>query len=362
MAQVILPVSAPPSIASVSPLSSPAKSGSNPIVASLPLASNPFPPLSAGVQLSPSGPDAVFLANARDADPLGIRSRVGTKVSSPLAPSGGRVGSVVHGNSVVDGPERLLNDDDPPGNANVVKPSDLSLSWSRVVQDFPGHSTKIPSSPKEVVKANSATMATSNSFEILSEEDDLSRLGKSATQLGLISEEEGLVGPELQDACGARSELASPGPSHYNASIEESGNYKDSSTSQMSQGCHDVSGCIVDVHNDLELPSLCVNDDNCLTLPPDNPICKEDLPMSSASIESFSVGQCSNELEGGPPGRSTRSRKSKRPAVRSSSSGRSIPISSMAREIQEQTKKINDFLKNSKGPKSSTSPPSLSNG
>ncbi|GMH22920.1 hypothetical protein Nepgr_024763 [Nepenthes gracilis] len=373
-------------------------------------------------QLSPSSPDEAFLANARDADPLGIRSRAGTKVYSPSAPSGGRVGSVVRGNSVVDGPERLLNDDDPPANANVVKPSDLSLSWSRVVQgydpppvldlkffppdsvdgkvvtitppsdvveqiepgasltekirlksgisegavldlctevtieyqwklvrcstyrkvghsfcqpkrvykatgrvlpnasDFPGHSTKIPSSPKEVVKANSATMTTSNSFEILSEEDDLSRLGKSATQLGLISEEEGLVGPELQDACGARLELASPGPSHYNASIEESGNNKDSSAPQLSQGCHDFSGCNVDVHNDLELPSLCVNDDNCLTLPPDNRICKEDLPMNSASIESFRVCQCSNEPEGGPPGRSTRSHKSKRPAVRSSSS------------------------------------------
>ncbi|GMH22929.1 hypothetical protein Nepgr_024772 [Nepenthes gracilis] len=109
------------------------ESGSIPIVASLPLPSNPFPPLSAGVQLSPSGPDAAFLANARDADPLGIRSRVGTKVSSPSAPSGGRVGSVVRGNSVVDGSERLLNDDDPPENANVVKPSDLSLYWSRVV-------------------------------------------------------------------------------------------------------------------------------------------------------------------------------------------------------------------------------------
>ncbi|GMH02191.1 hypothetical protein Nepgr_004030 [Nepenthes gracilis] len=305
MAPVIMSVSAPPSVASFSPLSSPAKSGSIPIVASLPLASNPFPPLSAGVQLSPSGPDVAFLANARDADPLGIRSRVGMKVSSPSAPSGGRVGSVVRGNSVVDGPERLLNDDDPPVNANVVKPSNLSLSWSRVVQgnDLP---------PVLDLK--------------FFPPDSVDGKGKSATQLGLISEEEGLVGPELQDACGARSELASPGPSQYNASIEESGNYKDSSAPQLSQGCHDVSGCNVDVHNDLELPSLCVNDDNCLTLPPDNPICKEDLPLNSASIESFRVCQCSNEPEGGPPGRSTRSRKSKRPAVRSSSSGALLKV------------------------------------
>ncbi|GMH28145.1 hypothetical protein Nepgr_029988 [Nepenthes gracilis] len=85
---------------------------------------------------------------------------------------------------------------------------------------IPGHSIKIPSSPKAVVKANCAIMPTSNSFEILSGEEDLSLLRKSATSVELPLEVEDLVGPKNPDAGGSRVKPVSPGHSHYNVTDE----------------------------------------------------------------------------------------------------------------------------------------------
>ncbi|GMH02207.1 hypothetical protein Nepgr_004046 [Nepenthes gracilis] len=204
-------------------------------------------------------------------------------------------------------------------------------------------------------------MSTSNSFEILHVEDDLSHLGKSATQIEFLSAVEVLDGSEHHDACNSRAEPGSPGSSHYNASDEVIVTNKDSSASQPSQICQDESGCNVAVHNDLEMPSSCVNADISLTISADIPICNEDMAINSASIGTLSACPGSNEPEGDPPGRSTRSRKAKRPAERISASGKSVPIPSKAREVQGQTKKINDILKNSKGPKSSIPLSALSN-
>ncbi|GMH02147.1 hypothetical protein Nepgr_003986 [Nepenthes gracilis] len=102
---------------------------------------------------------------------------------------------------------------------------------------------KEPIITKEVVKAIFAAMSTSNSFEILPVKDDLSHLGKSATQIAVHSAVEVLDGREHHDAGNSRAEPASPGSSHYNVSDEVIVTNKDSSASQPSQICQDESGC-----------------------------------------------------------------------------------------------------------------------
>ncbi|GMH02167.1 hypothetical protein Nepgr_004006 [Nepenthes gracilis] len=165
---------------------------------------------------SSSGPNALFLANARVEDSLVTHLPVGTKASSLSASSRGLICSDVIAGSDLVGIDSVQFEAPPVKSADVVKPSDVS--WSRVVQvghsfcqpkkmykatgrllpipsSIPSHSIKIPSSPKAVVKANGAVMPTSNSFEILSGEDDLSLLRKSATPVELLSAVEDLVGP-----------------------------------------------------------------------------------------------------------------------------------------------------------------------
>ncbi|GMH00894.1 hypothetical protein Nepgr_002733 [Nepenthes gracilis] len=227
---------------------------------------------------------------------------------------------------------------------------------------LPGHAIKNPSSPKELVKVNYAAMFTSNSFEILREEDDLSNLGNSVTQINLPSEVGVLDGREPHDACNPRSDPASPGPPQNNISDEVIVTNKVSLDSQPSQICQADSGCNDIVHNDLEKPSACANADTSLIISSGTPICYEDMAINLDSLGALNVCPGSNEPEGGPLGRSTRSRKAKSLADMSSSSGKSVPISGKAREVQEQTKKINTILKNSKGPKISIPPSSLCNG
>ncbi|GMH00747.1 hypothetical protein Nepgr_002586 [Nepenthes gracilis] len=123
-----------------------------------------------------------------------------------------------------------------------------------IPSSIPGHSIKIPSSPKAVVKANCAVMPTSNSFEILSGEDDLSLLRKSATPVELLSEVEDLVGPKILDAYGSRVKPGF-GHSHYNVTDEVIVTNKVSIVPQPSQICQDESVCLCGCTNDLVIPS-----------------------------------------------------------------------------------------------------------
>ncbi|GMH01998.1 hypothetical protein Nepgr_003837 [Nepenthes gracilis] len=245
------------------------------------------------------------------------RSPVLTLAPSLSPYSGGLVSSDVIPGSVMVAPDSV-HYHAPPANSDVVQP--LDKSWSRVVKEvtieyqwklvrcstcrkvghsfcqpkkmykatgrvlplppsLPTHAIKNPSSPKELVKENYAAISTSNSFEILREEDDLSNLGNSVTQIDLPSE-----------IC------------------------------QADFGRHDA------VHNDLEKPSTCANADTSLVISSGTPICYEDMAIKSASLGTLSVCPCSNEPEGGPPGRSTRSRKAKRSTDMSSSFGKSVPL------------------------------------
>ncbi|GMH28146.1 hypothetical protein Nepgr_029989 [Nepenthes gracilis] len=128
MAPVNQPFSATPSVASLStPLTSPAKSGSLPFASPLSPASNPFPPLLVGCQISSSsGPDALFLANARVEDSLVSHSPVGTKASSLSASSGGLICSDVTAGADLVGIDSVQIEAPPAKSADVVKPSDLS--------------------------------------------------------------------------------------------------------------------------------------------------------------------------------------------------------------------------------------------
>ncbi|GMH06137.1 hypothetical protein Nepgr_007977 [Nepenthes gracilis] len=84
----------------------------------------------------------------------------------------------------------------------------------------PGPATKNPSSHKEIVKENHAAISTSNSFEILLEEDVLPNLGTSVTQVELPPEVVGMDRLESHDACNSSLALASPGPPHHDTSDE----------------------------------------------------------------------------------------------------------------------------------------------
>ncbi|GMH11668.1 hypothetical protein Nepgr_013509 [Nepenthes gracilis] len=136
MAPVNQPFSATPSVASLStPLTSPAKSESLPFASPLSPASNPFPPLCGGCQISSSsGLDALFLANARVEDSLVTHSPVGMKASSLSASSGGLICLDVIAGSDLVGIDSVQFEAPPAKSTNVVKP--LDLSWSRVVQEW----------------------------------------------------------------------------------------------------------------------------------------------------------------------------------------------------------------------------------
>ncbi|GMH30402.1 hypothetical protein Nepgr_032245 [Nepenthes gracilis] len=83
---------------------------------------------------------------------------------------------------------------------------------------FPGHSTKNPQSSQELVKENYAAISTSNSFEILHEEDESSNLGNPVTQIEKPFEVVVMDRLESHDACISSLGPASPGPTHNNSS------------------------------------------------------------------------------------------------------------------------------------------------
>ncbi|GMH06155.1 hypothetical protein Nepgr_007995 [Nepenthes gracilis] len=171
----------------------------------------------------------------------------------------------------------------------------------------PGPAIKNPSSPKEIVKEHHAAISTSNSFEILLEEDVMPNLGL---------------------------------------------NYFSTSTDSSCQYCWALrlggASYLRQCRTSLGLPSGIPN--SC-----------EEMTIKSAPLGSLSPSSIlhSDDPDGGPPGRSTRARKAKRSTQVGTASGSSIPVPGNARKVQEQTKKINEILKNSKGPKSSIPPSSM---
>ncbi|GMH16233.1 hypothetical protein Nepgr_018074 [Nepenthes gracilis] len=159
---------------------------------------------------------------------------------------------------------------------------------------LPGHATKNPSSPKELVMENYAAISTSNSFEILHEEDDLSNMGNSVTLIDLPSEVGVMDGLESHDACNPRLDLASPGPPHNNTSDEVTVTIKDSLTFQPSQICPADFGRHDAVHNDLEKPSTCAHANTNLVISSGTPNCYEDMAIKSSSLGTLSVCPSSN--------------------------------------------------------------------
>ncbi|GMH00754.1 hypothetical protein Nepgr_002593 [Nepenthes gracilis] len=142
----------------------------------------------------------------------------------------------------------------------------------------PGPVTKKPSSPKEIVKEHHAAISTSNSFEILLEEDVVPNLGTFVTPVELPPEVVVMDRPESHNACNSSLALASPGPPHHDTSDEVLVTNRDSITSQPPQICcaDTVGHCV------LEELATCANADTSLGLPSGIPNSCEEMTIKSA--------------------------------------------------------------------------------
>ncbi|GMH02034.1 hypothetical protein Nepgr_003873 [Nepenthes gracilis] len=126
-------------------------------------------------------------------------------------------------------------------------------------QSAPGHSTKNPKSSHVLVKENYAAIATSNSFQILHEEDDSSNLGIPVTRIEKSSEVVVMDNLESHDACLPCLEPALPDPTHNNSPAGVPVTNKASHTAQSSQIAQVDIDRHEDMHTDLEMPSSYAN-------------------------------------------------------------------------------------------------------
>ncbi|GMH06000.1 hypothetical protein Nepgr_007840 [Nepenthes gracilis] len=239
----------------------------------------------------------------------------------------------------------------------VYKPTGRVLP---LPSSFSGPALKNPPSPKEMVKEKHNDIATSNSFEILLEKDDQLKLGNLVSQDELLSEEVVKDSLEYHDACNSCLDLPPPDPSGPISSEVVMVTDEDTIAPKAP-----LISLAVDVgHSNLEELAFCGNVDSCVGISPKNPICCEELAIISNPLGSLCPNSklLSNGPDGSPPGRNTRARKAKRSSETGSAAGKSIHVPGNARKIQEQTKKINEILLKSKGPKSSIPSSSLSNG
>ncbi|GMH00770.1 hypothetical protein Nepgr_002609 [Nepenthes gracilis] len=211
-----------------------------------------------------------------------------------------------------------------------------------------------------MVKEKHDDISTSNSFKILQEEDVQLKLGNLVSQDELPSNEVLKDRLESQDACNSCLDLAPPGPTCSITSGEVLVTNDDPIAPQPPQiYLADAVG-----HSNLEGLAICANADSSVGVSPKSPNCCEELAIISNLLGTLSPNSKlhTRDPDGSPPGRSTRARKAKRSTEAGSAAGKSIHVPGNARKVQEQTKKINKILKNSKGPKSSIPSTSLSNG